>query len=98
MKKKINRFKRLATLRKVDIYKEVNRSNLLENEILKNKELISQINTIIEGGKVYPSQNLVSTGFFKNNAQLISTLQSQKNIAINRNKYLLTEKNNSQKK
>ena len=33
MKKKINRFKRLATLRKVDIYKEVNRSNLLENEM-----------------------------------------------------------------
>ena len=48
MEKKIKRFQRLATLRKRDISKEITNSNLLENEINKNKNLIEQINMIIK--------------------------------------------------
>ena len=36
MKKKIKRFQRLATIRKKDVSKEINNSNLLQNEITKN--------------------------------------------------------------
>ena len=39
-----------------------------------------------------------NSGFFKNNAQLLNTLQSQKNIASNRNKYLRSEKEIIRKK
>ena len=98
MEKKIKRFKRLATLRKRDISKEITNSNLLENEINKNKNLIDQINTIMDSSKVDSSKKLISSGYFKNNAQLLNTLQSQKNIATDRNKYLLNEKQITQKK
>ena len=92
MEKKIRRFQRLATLRKRDISKEIINSNLLENEINKNKDLINQINTIMENSIDNTSKKIISSGYFKNNAQLLNTLQSQKNIATNRNKYLLNEK------
>ena len=92
MEKKIRRFQRLATLRKRDISKEITNSNLLENEIIKNKNLIEQINMIMDSSKDDPSKKIISSGYFKNNAQLLNTLQSQKNIANNRNKYLLNEK------
>ena len=92
MEKKIKRFQRLATLRKRDISKEITNSNLLENEINKNKNLIEQINMIMESSKDDSSKKIISSGYFKNNAQLLNTLQSQKNIASNRNKYLLNEK------
>ena len=92
MKKKIKRFERLATLRKRDISKEITNSNLLESEINKNKDLINQINTIMENSIDNTSKKIISSGYFKNNAQLLNTLQSQKNIATNRNKYLLNEK------
>ena len=92
MKKKIKRFQRLATMRKKDISKEINNSNLLQNEINKNEHLIDQINDIIESNKDSSSNKILNSGYFKNNAQLLSTLQSQKNIASNRNKYLFTEK------
>ena len=92
MEKKIKRFQRLATLRKRDISKEITNSNLLENEINKNKNLIEQINMIMDSSKDDPSKKIISSGYFKNNAQLLNTLQSQKNIASNRNKYLLNEK------
>ena len=98
MEKKIKRFQRLATLRKRDISKEITNSNLLENEITKNKNLIDQINTIMDSSKYDPSKKTISSGYFKNNAQLLNTLQSQKNIATNRNKYLLNEKQITQKK
>ena len=98
MEKKIKRFQRLATLRKRDISKEITNSNLLENEINKNKNLIEQINMIMDSSKDDPSKNIISSGYFKNNAQLLNTLQSQKNIASNRNKYLLNEKQITQKK
>ena len=98
MEKKIKRFQRLATLRKRDISKEITNSNLLENEITKNKKLIDQINTIMDSSKDGPSKKIISSGYFKNNAQLLNTLQSQKNIAANRNKYLLNEKQITQKK
>ena len=87
MEKKIKRFQRLATLRKRDISKEITNSNLLENEINKNKTLIEQINMIMDSNKDDPSKKIISSGYFKNNAQLLNTLQSQKNIASNRNKY-----------
>tara|TARA_B110000037_G_C16653112_1_gene315404 strand:+ start:116 stop:511 length:396 start_codon:yes stop_codon:yes gene_type:complete len=90
--KKIKRFQRLATLRKKDISKEILSSNLLENEIVKNKNLISQIDTIMEGGKVKAEEKLISAGYFKNNTQLLSTLQNQKNIANHRQQYLIAEK------
>ena len=98
MEKKIKRFQRLATLRKRDISKEITNSNLLENEITKNKNLIDQINTIMDSSRDDSSKKIISSGYFKNNAQLLNTLQSQKNIAANRNKYLLNEKQITQKK
>jgi hypothetical protein len=90
--KKIKRFQRLATLRKKDISKEILSSNLLENEIVKNKNLINQIDTIMESGKVKAEEKLISAGYFKNNTQLLSTLQNQKNIANHRQQYLIAEK------
>ena len=98
MEKKIKRFQRLATLRKRDISKEITNSNLLGNEINKNKNLIEQINMIMDSSKDDPSKKIISSGYFKNNAQLLNTLQSQKNIASNRNKYLLNEKQITQQK
>ena len=98
MEKKIKRFQRLATLRKRDISKEITNFNLLENEINKNKNLIDQINMIMDSSKDDPSKKIISSGYFKNNAQLLNTLQSQKNIASNRNKYLLNEKQITQQK
>ena len=92
MEKKIKRFQRLATLRKRDISKEITNSNLLENEINKNKNLIEQINTIMDSSKDDASKKIISSGYFKNNAELLNTLQKQKNIATNRNRYLLNEK------
>tara|TARA_B100001093_G_scaffold78499_1_gene69656 strand:+ start:85 stop:477 length:393 start_codon:yes stop_codon:yes gene_type:complete len=98
LEKKIKRFQRLATLRKRDISKEILNSNLLENEINKNKNLIEQINMIMDNSKDDASKKIISSGYFKNNAQLLNTLQSQKNIASNRNKYLLNEKQITQQK
>ena len=97
MQKKIKRFQRLATIRKKDVSKEINNSNLLQNEITKNEGLIEQINTIMESSN-NSSNKIINSGFFKNNAQLLSTLQSQKNIASNRNKYLRSEKEIIRKK
>jgi hypothetical protein len=98
LEKKIKRFQRLATLQKRDISKNVANSNLLETEIVKNKKLISQIDDIMDNSKIDGSQNIINSGFFKNNAQLLSTLQSQKNIASNRNNYLLNEQKIVKKK
>ena len=97
MQKKIKRFQRLATIRKKDISKGINNSNLLQNEITKNEGLIEQINTIMESSN-NSSNKIINSGFFKNNAQLLTTLQSQKDIASNRNKYLLSEKEIIRKK
>ena len=98
MQKKIKRFQRLATIRKKDVSKEINNSNLVQNEIIKNENLIDQINTIMESSKNNSSNKIINSGYFKNNAQLLTTLQSQKNIASNRNKYLLLEKETIRKK
>ena len=98
MKKKIKRLERLATIRKKDISKEINNSNLVQNEISKNESLIEQINTIMENSKNNSSNKIINSGFFKNNAQLLTTLQSQKDIASNRNKYLHSEKEIIRKK
>ena len=98
MKKKIKRFERLATIRKKDITREINNSNLVQNEISQNESLIEQINTIMESSNNNSSNKIINSGFFKNNAQLLSTLQSQKDIASNRNKYLRSEKEIIRKK
>ena len=98
MKKKIKRFERLATIRKKDISKEINNSNLVQNEISKNESLIEQINVIMESSNNNSSNKIINSGFFKNNAQLLTTLQSQKDIASNRNKYLHSEKETIRKK
>ena len=98
MKKKIKRFQRLAIVRKRDVSKEINNSNLVQNEIVKNESLIDQINSIMENSKNNSSNKIINSGYFKNNAQLLNTLQSQKNIAANRNKYLHAEKENIRKK
>ncbi len=92
MQKKIKRFQRLAIIRKKDVSKEINNSNLLKNEIIKNENLIDQINTIMKSSRDNSSNKIINSGYFKNNAQLLNTLQSQKNIAKNRNKYLSAEK------
>ena len=98
MEKKIRRFQRLATLRKRDISKNVANSNILETEIIKNKKLIDQIDDIMNNSKIDDTQKIINSGFFKNNAQLLTTLQSQKNIATNRNNYLLNEQKLVKKK
>ena len=98
MQKKIKRFQRLASFRKKDVSKEINNSNLVQNEIIKNESLIEQINTIIESNKNNYSNTIINSGYFKNNAQLLTTLQGQKDIASNRNKYLLSEKEIIRKK
>jgi hypothetical protein len=98
LEKKIKRFQRLSTLRKRDISKNVANSNLLETEIIKNKKLINQIDDIMNNSKIDGSQKVINSGFFKNNAQLLTTLQSQKNIATNRNNYLLNEQKLVKKK
>ena len=98
MKKKIKRFERLATIRKKDVSREINNSNLLQNEISQNESLIEQINIIMESSNNNSSNKIINSGFFKNNAQLLSTLQSQKDIASNRNKYLRSEKEIIRKK
>ena len=98
MKKKIRRFQRLATVRKKEVSKEINNSNLVQNEITKNESLIDQINTIMESSNNNSSNKIINSGYFKNNAQLLTTLQSQKNIASNRNKYLREEKEIIRKK
>ncbi len=98
MKKKIKRFERLATIRKKDVSKEINNSNLVQNEISQNESLIEQINAIMESSNNNSSNKIINSGFFKNNAQLLSTLQSQKDIASNRNKYLRSEKEIIRKK
>ena len=92
MQKKIRRFQRLATVRKKDVSKEITNSNLVQNEIIKNENLIDQINSIMENSQNNSSNKIINSGFFKNNAKLLTTLQSQKNIASNRNKYLRAEK------
>ena len=97
MQKKIKRFQRLAIIRKKDISKEINNSNLVQNEITKNEGLIEQINTIMDSSH-NSSNKIINSGFFKNNAQLLTTLQSQKDIASNRNKYLRSEKEIIRKK
>ena len=97
MQKKIRRFQRLATIRKKDVSKEINNSNLVQNEITKNEGLIEQINTIMKSSN-NSSNKVINSGFFKNNAQLLATLQSQKDIASNRNKYLRSEKEIIKKK
>ena len=98
MHKKIKRFQRLASIRKKDVSKEIKNSNLVQNEIIKNESLIDQINTIMEDSKNNSSNKTINSGYFKNNAQLLTTLQSQKNIASNRNKYLREEKEIIRKK
>ena len=98
MQKKIKRFQRLASFRKKDVSKEINNSNLVQNEIKKNESLIEQINTIMDSSKNNSSNKVINSGYFKNNAQLLTTLQTQKNIASNRNKYLLLEKETIRKK
>ena len=92
MQKKIKRFQRLATFRKKDVSKEITNSNLVQNEIIKNENLIDQINSIMENSKNNSSNKIINSGFFKNKAKLLTTLQSQKSIASNRNKYLHAEK------
>ena len=98
MEKKIKRYQRLATLRKRDISKEITNSNLLENEINKNKNLIDQINTIMDSSKDDASKRVISSAFFKNNAELLNTHKKKKNIATNKNRYLLKEKIITQQK
>ena len=98
MQKKIKRFQRLATIRKKDVSNEINNSNLVQNEITKNESLINQIDIIMESNKNNFSHKIINSGYFKNNAQLLTTLQSQKNIASNRNKYLRAEKEIIRKK
>ena len=64
MQKKIKRFQRLATVRKKDVSKEINNSNLVQNEITKNESLINQINTIIESSKNNSTNKILKSGFY----------------------------------
>ena len=65
---------------------------------VRNESLIEQINIIMESSNNNSSNKIINSGFFKNNAQLLTTLQSQNDIASNRNKYLHSEKEIIKKK
>ena len=67
MQKKIKRFQRLATVRKKDISKEINNSNLVQNEIVKNESLIDQINSIMENSKNNSSNKIIALGGINEN-------------------------------
>ena len=76
MQKKIKRFQRLATIRKKDVSKEINNSNLVQNEITKNESLIDQINTIIESSKNNSTNKITNSGFLTGTGLIISLNES----------------------
>ncbi len=92
MNKRLKLFKRLGTLKKRDLAKDQFQSNLILKEINKTNDLLEKIDTIItENNNVFKSDKL-SAAFFKNNSNLLSTLNNQRSIARNKKEFLSNQK------
>tara|TARA_B100002051_G_scaffold81799_2_gene78126 strand:- start:2 stop:409 length:408 start_codon:yes stop_codon:yes gene_type:complete len=92
MKKKLKMYRRLETLKKKDINKDQYQSNLISKEIKKTASLIEKIEMIINENSNFKDGKFLSAAEFKNNSNLLSTLASQKNVAINKNEFLVEQK------
>ena len=92
MKKKLKMYRRLETLKKKDINKDQYQSNLISKEIKKTESLIEKIEMIINENSKFKDGTFLSAAEFKNNSNLLSTLASQKNVAINKNEFLVEQK------
>ena len=92
MKKKLKMYRRLETLKKKDINKDQYQSNLISKEIKKTASLIEKIEMIINENSKFKDGKFLSAAEFKNNSNLLSTLASQKNVAINKNEFLVEQK------
>ena len=92
MKKKLKMYRRLETLKKKDINKDQYQSNLISKEIKKTESLIEKIQMIINENSKFKDGKFLSAAEFKNNSNLLSTLSSQKNVAINKNEFLVEQK------
>ena len=87
MKKKLKMYRRLETLKKKDINKDQYQSNLISKEIKKTESLIEKIEMIINENSNFKDGKFLYAAEFKNNSNLLSTLASQKNVAINKNEF-----------
>ena len=92
MKKKLKMYRRLETLKKKDINKDQYQSNLISKEIKKTESLIEKIEMIIDENSKFKDGKFLSAAEFKNYSNLLSTLASQKNVAINKNEFLVEQK------
>ena len=92
MNRKLKLFKRLGTLKKRDIVKDQFQSGLISKEIDKTKDLIEKIDLIISENSSSTKDTYLSAAFFKNNSNLLSTLNGQKTIANNKREFLSNQK------
>ncbi len=92
MNRKLKLFKRLGTLKKRDIVKDQFQSGLISKEIDKTKDLIEKIDLIISENSSSTKDTYLSAAFFKNNSNLLSTLNGQKSIANNKREFLSNQK------
>ena len=79
-------------MKKKDINKDQYQSNLISKEIKKTESLIEKIEMIINENSNFKDGKFLSAAEFKNNSNLLSTLSSQKNVAINKNEFLVEQK------
>ena len=69
MKKKLKLFKRLETLKRKDIFKDQQNSNLISKEITKTNNLIKKIDLIISENSQKNTNKSISAAFFKNESK-----------------------------
>ena len=91
MKNKLKLFKRLETLKKKDILKDQQNFNAISKEISKTKNLIEKIDLIISENIQQEKTQHISAAIFKNQSNLLSTLNEQKYIAKNKKEFLLKQ-------
>ena len=91
MKKKLKLFKRLETLKRKDIFKDQESSNLILKEITKTNNLIKKIDLIISENSQKNTNKSLSAAFFKNESKLLGTLNEQRYIAINKKDFLMDQ-------
>ena len=59
----------------------------------KTESLIEKIDMIIDENSKFKDGKFLSAAEFKNNSNLLNTLASQKNVAKNKNEFLVEQKN-----
>ena len=91
MKKKLKLFKRLETLKRKDIFKDQQNSNLISKEITKTNNLIKKIDLIISENSQKNTNKSITAAFFKNESKLLGTLNEQRYIAINKKDFLMDQ-------